>query len=238
MIPISHVILHLGMCNAIARLAPQTQIALRVQVRDKIGDSQVNRVYQVTRGDESVLIVEFDSQRGIYSLQVNAPKYGCGVVDYLALLPDLHRSIHEDLRPVGDVPLPTPVLLDGTAPPSFLYAQPTFVVLDKSTAICNKPIGAQIPTPIRYENDQNGFYVWLPTNQLVSAIGSQQLAVRLRTATGEYHYIKIPLKYPTPWTGWPGSIEFNVTSNNIDGIATDPVDTLLCPRILITTINS
>lgn len=238
MIPISHVILHLGMCNAIARLNPQAQVAIRVQVRDKIGDPQVNRVYHVTRGDDPELIVEFDSQRGIYRLQVNAPKYNCSTVDYFTLLPGLNRSIRENLLPVGSVPLPTPLLLGGTAPPSFLYAQPTFVVLNKSEAICKKPIGAQIPTQIRYENDQTGFYVWLPTTPLVSAIGSQQLAVRLRTATGEYHYIKLPFTYPTPWTGWPGSITFNVTSDDIDTIATDPADTLLCPKLYITSINT
>ena len=235
--PAAHVVLHLGMCNAIARLPSQTPIAIRVQVTDRAKLFHVKKVYHITRGTDPELIVEFDSQQGVYHLQVNALKYGCSTSDFFTLFPGLTRNIRETLHS-GSMAPPTPLLLAGTAPPSFLYAQPTFVVLDKSTAICNKPIGALLPVPIVTENDQTAFYVWLPTSTPTVAPDSRTIALRLRTATGEFHYIRLPTKYPTPWYGWPDTVTFNVSSDALDAWAGKPVNTLLCPHLLMTSVRS
>jgi hypothetical protein len=226
----AHVILHVGLCNAIARAGPSTTIALRVRLADRIGRPQVDRVYRVERGSEDEAIVEFDSAFGIYSLTVEAPKYRCSASDYLFFIEGQGRSITEKLSDAPPPSPPKPVLLSGTAPQSFLYVTPTFVLFDKSQAVCNKPIPAPLPTSATVENDQDSYYVWLNPDPS-AALGSQQLALRLRTPTHQYHYVRVPVPFPIPWTGWPTSIALNVTEDMVDGIASDPVDTLLCPKM-------
>jgi hypothetical protein len=226
----AHVILHVGFCNAIARAAPQTTIALRVHVADRIGRSEVNQIYRVEHGDDSEAVVEFDAPFGIHSFEVDAPKYRCAATDYLFFISGLDRSISEKL---SDPPVPPPrkpVLLSGTAPQSFLYVQPTFVLFDKSQATCNKPVPPPLPEQIVVENDQDGYYSWLYPDPS-AAPGTQQLALRLRTPTHQYHYVRIPIPFPIPWTGWPTSIQFNVTQDMVDALAGDATDTLLCPKL-------
>ncbi len=65
----------------------------------------------------------------------------------------------------------------------------------------------------------------------VAAPNSQQLALRLRTPTHQYHYVRLPVPFPVPWGGWPTSITIDVTEDMVDSLASDPVDTLLCPKM-------
>ena len=227
---LSHVILHVGFCNAIARVAPQTTIALRVRLADRIGRVQLDRVYRVERGDAAEANVEFDSSFGIYSLDLETPKYRCSAADYLFFMSDHDRNITEKLSDAPAPLPPKPVLLSGTAPQSFLYVQPTFVFFDKSQAICDKPLPPPLPTNISVENDQDAYYASLFAD-VTAPPDSLQLALRLRTATHQYHYVRIHLPFPIPWAGWPTSIQLNVTEDMIDGLATDPVGTLLCPKM-------
>lgn len=217
-------------CNAIARVASQTPIALRVRVADRIGRPQLDHVYRVERGDEDEAIVEFDNAFGIYSLRVDAPKYHCSATDYLYFIAEQDRSVTERLQDAPASAPPKPVLLSGTAPQSFLYVAPTFVLFDKTQAICNKPIPQTLATNIMVENDQDAYYASLYADPS-AAPASQQLALRLRTPTHTYHYVRIPIPFPIPWTGWPSSITLNVTEDMVDALATDPVDTLLCPKM-------
>lgn len=226
----AHVILHVAFCNAIARVAPETTIALRIRLADRIGRTQVDRVYRVERGSEDQAIVEFDSAFGIYSLAVEAPKYRCAASDYLFFIEGQNRSIAEKLSDPPAPSPPKPVLLSGTAPQSFLYVTPTFVLFDKTQATCNKPIPTSLTTNATVENDQDSYYVWLYPDPS-AALGSQQLVLRLRTPTHQYHYVRVPIPFPIPWTGWPTSITLNVTEDMVDGIASEPVDTLLCPKM-------
>ena len=230
MLPAAHVILHVAFCNAILRAAPQTTIALRVHVSDRIGRPQLDRVYRVARGDESEAIVEFDSAFGVYALQVEAPKYRCSASDYLFFITGQTRSINAKLSDASTVAPRRPMLLSGTAPQSFLYVQPTFVLFDKSQVACNKPLGQPLPTDAVVENDQDSYYVELYADPS-AAYGSQQLALRLRTPTHQYHYVRIPITFPVPWNGWPVSVTLNVTEDMVDGLATEPTDTLLCPKM-------
>ena len=93
----AHVILHAAFCNAIARLPAQTPIALRVHLIDRFGKTQIDRVFRVERGDETESVVEFDSAFGIYSLDVEAPKYRCSASDYLFFIAGFDRSVTEKL---------------------------------------------------------------------------------------------------------------------------------------------
>ncbi|MBV8067583.1 MAG: hypothetical protein JO113_06380 [Candidatus Eremiobacteraeota bacterium] len=233
----AHVILHIGFCNAIARASSQATIALHVRVADRIGRTQLDRVYRIERGDESEALVEFDSAFGIYSLEIAAPKYRCSASDYLFFIAGHDRNVSERLN---DAPSPgpfdsaqgrrQPVLLSGTAPQSFIYVAPTFVLFDKSLAACNKPLPPPLPEQIVVENDQDAYYAGLYPDA-AAPTGSQQLALRLRTPTHQYHYVRIPIPFPIPWSGWPSSIQFNVSEEMVDSLAGDPVDTLLCPKL-------
>ncbi len=230
MLPPSHVILHVGYCAAIARATPETTVALHVRLSDRIGRLQIDRVYRVERGDEGEAIVELDSSFGIFKLDVEAPAYRCSAEDYLFFIPGHDRSINEKLADAPAPPPGKPVLLSGTAPQSFLYVAPTYLLFQKSQAVCNKPIPPQLPEQIVVENDQDAYYAWFYPDSS-AAPGSQQLALRLRTPTHQYHYVRIPIPFPVPWSGWPASIQFNVTEDMVDSLAGNPVDTLLCPKL-------
>jgi len=229
MLPLAHVVLHVGFCSAIGRAPSGTPIALRVHLADRIGRAQVDRTFRVERGDDAEAIIEFDSAFGIYRLDVAAPKYGCAATDYLFFISGHNRSVIEKL---ADPPLPSParpVLLSGTAPQSFLYVQPTFVIFDKSAVDCGKPIPQPLQSDITVENDQDAYYA---TFASVSGSGAPQLlALRLRTTTHQYHYVRLPIPFPVPWGGWPTSITFNVTEDMVDGLAGEKTGTLLCPKL-------
>lgn len=226
----AHVILHVAFCGAIARAPADATIALRVHLVDHTGRTQVDRAYRVERGDEGQAVVEFDSAFGIYRLDVVASKYRCAATDYLFFIAGHDRSVSEKLSDPPGPPPPTPVLLSGEAPQSFLYVQPTFVLFDKSQVACGKPLPAPLATQISVENDQDGYYASLYADSS-AAPGSQQLALRLKTPTHQYHYVRVPIPFPVAWSGWPQSIQFNVTQDMVDSLAGDPVNTLLCPKL-------
>ncbi|MGA8575095.1 MAG: hypothetical protein WB609_05310 [Candidatus Cybelea sp.] len=230
MLALSHVILHAGFCGAIARLPADTTVALHVHLADRVGRSQVERVYRVQRGDESEAIVEFDSAFGTYRLDLAAPRYRCSATDYLFFIAGNDRSVTEKLADASAPAAPAPVLLSGTAPQSFLYVTPTFVLFDKSQSVCDKALPQPLPTNVAVENDQDGYYVSLYPDPSASP-GSQQLALRLRTPTHQYHYVRVPISFPMPPSGWPTNVRLDVTEDMIDGLAGDPVNTLLCPKM-------
>jgi hypothetical protein len=166
----------------------------------------------------------------MYALQLQAPKYGCSASDYLFFIGGQTRSITERLNDASTAAARKPMLLSGTAPQSFLYVQPTFVLFNKSQVTCNKPVGQPLPTDAVVENDQDSYYVELYADPS-AAYGSQQLALRLRTPTHQYHYVRIPIAFPAPWGGWPMNVILNITEDMVDGLATEPTDTLLCPKM-------
>jgi hypothetical protein len=230
MVGLSHVVLHIGFCAAIARAQANTTIAVSVRLTDRIGRTQFARRYRVPRGDDAEAVVEFDSGFGIYRLDVDAPKYRCSVSDYLYFIPEHDRAIAERLEDRPGPP-PRPVLLSGTAPQSFLYVAPTFVLFDKRAVACDKPIVPPLTAHIAVENDQDAYYASFYSDSSTDTGTPQLLALRLRTPTHQYHYVRIPIPFPIPWGGWPNSIQFNVTEEMLDSLAGDPVNTLLCPKL-------
>jgi hypothetical protein len=230
MFALAHVILHVGLCGAIARASPDASVALRIRLTDRVGRTELDKTYRVDRGDEDQAIVEFDSPFGIHKLSIVAPQYRCSATDYLFFIAGLDRSITEKLNDAPEPAPGKPVLLSGAAPQSFLYVQPTFVLFDKSQTACNKPVPNALPAQIVVENDQDGYYTWLYADPS-AALGSQQLALRLRTPTHQYHYVRVPISFPMPWGGWPNSIRFDVTQDMVDALAGDPTNTLLCPKL-------
>lgn len=235
MLGMSHVILHLGLCSAMLKLPPQTAIATHVRVEDRIGRPWVNKTFRIERGYEATAVIEFDATPGEYKMQISAPQYNCNTMDYLYFIPDHERVISEQLVD-GPAPQVEPMLLEGTAPPSFLYVNPTYVLFDKST-MCNKPVGDPIPMHMVVENDQDSFYISIFPDASLFARGSEILAMQLQTSTGEDHYIKLKIPFPMPWGGFPSNIKFSVVEGELDSIATEPTGVLLCPKLFETSVG-
>jgi hypothetical protein len=227
---LSHVILHVGLCSAIARTSPSNQFALQVRIADMRGIVRFSQAFRIERGDDdNPKIVEFDVAPGTYEMQAVAPKYGCSFDGYLTFLDGFNRSIAANLESTAQR-APQQVLISGSSPQSFLYVNPTFVVLNKNATGCNKPVGDPVPMQVDVENDQDAYYATL-YSELPAGSPPVQLALRLKTSTHQYHYVRIPLPFPMPWGGWPAMVRFDVTQDEIDGLATQPVDTLLCLKL-------
>ena len=228
----SHVILHLGLCSAILQRPPNTTVAVHVRVLDHGGRKHVDQTFNVMRDYEPTAVVAFDVYQGEYAMEISAPAYNCNAFDYIHVLPQRDRTISEQLVE-GPPPQTRPMLLSGTAPQSFMYLQPTYVLFDKSQQ-CNKPVGDPIPVHLIVENDEDSFYIWLYPDASLYARGSEILAMQLQTPTGEYHYIRLKTPFPEAWRGWPADITFNVREDYADYIATEPTGVLLCPKLFET----
>ena len=228
MIGLSHVILHVGLCASAARAKPNATLAMRIRVVDRRNISRVAQEFRLERGDDdNPKVLEFDAPQGTYRLDVIAPKYGCSASDYLTFLPDHGRSVDISLANSSSPPS-EPLLIAGASPQSFLYVQPTFVLLDKNSAACDKPVGDPVPFQVNVENDQDAYYAALYSDPSIASHPPLQLALRLRTPTHQYHYVRVPIPFPMPWAGWPSTVQFDVTQDEIDGLASQPVGTLLC----------
>lgn len=224
----AHVILHVALCAAMARAKSDATFAVAVRIVDRRSVTRFARAFRIERGDDdNPKVVEFDAPQGVYRMDVAVAQYGCGASQYVAFLPDLTRSMAVSLASEPASPS-QPLLIDGASPPSFSYVQPAFVLFDKSAVACNKPVGEPIPFEVDVENDQDAYYASLYADSSLAARGPLQLALRLRTPTHQYHYVRVPIPFPMPWGGWPSNVRFDVTQDEIDGLASQPVDTLLC----------
>jgi len=227
---LAHVILHVGFCSAVARLRPETSIAIHVRLSDRTGRPTLDRTFRVDRGDGTEAVVEFDSSFGMYRLDVATPKYGCYASDFLVFMGDHTRAVSEQLDSAPPSP-EVPVILSGTAPQAMLYSNPTFVVFDKNAVACNKPISTPLNARINVENDQDAYYAWFYNLDATRPPDSELLALKLQTPTHQHHYVRLPIPFPMPPTRWPNSIQLNVSGEMIDALATEPTDTLLCPKM-------
>jgi hypothetical protein len=234
MVGFAHVALHLALCGSAARASAQTPVALQVRVTDRIGRPQVNQTYSVQRGYGGESVVEFDVPGGVYRLQVSAPKYHCSASDFLVFMADHNRTISEQLTQGMHAEF-LPLLLNGTTPAAFFYAHPDFVAFDKSTA-CNHPAADPVPLQADVENDQDAYYARLYLNAASVPHNPVLVAVRLRTAAAQYHYVRLPMRFPVAWSGWPMDFQLNIPEDYLDSLATEPVDTLLCPKFTVTSV--
>ena len=226
---LSHIFLHVGLCSAIARLPEQTIVPMHVRMVIPHGDPPYDKSLNLQRGDGTEAVIEFDVNRGAYHLTIDVPKYACRASSFLMILPDQNRKIVATLTDAS-VPIDTPTLLmDGTAPLSFLYVKPTYVLFDKSVT-CNMPIGPPLPSHIDPDYDQGAYYFTMYADPSLSET-PPVFAMRFRTPTGLAHYVRLPIKLPAELSSWPSNIQFNITEDMVDSLATEKTDTLLCPKI-------
>jgi len=225
-----HAVLHLTLCTAMAHAPAGTPIDVHLHAVDSTRRQTYERDFHFTRGQSSnEQTVEFDSLRGVFLMTYTAPKFNCGATNYEVFLDGESRNMRQTLvAGSGDARQPT--LLVGTAPSAFLYENPTFVLLDKSIE-CKQPVDSTLDSDFVTEYDPGSFHLWLyPTPQIL-ARGAVTLAFKLTSTTGEDQFIRLKFPYPTPWRGWPYTIQFNLPENILDGLATEDKNVLLCPKM-------
>lgn len=238
MLGMAHVALNIGLCSAITRKGPGTPVVLHLRVTDSQHSARIDKSLTFTRGTDPHTIVPIDMDRGTYLVQIRAPKYNCSVTDWIHVEPDLDRVVSETL--LDGPPKPTePMLLVGTLPLSFQSAEPTYLLFDKNAVSCNKPIVDPLASDILAERDQDAYYASIQMTPALAAKGmdSVTIALRLKTPQGDYHYIRIPMKYPQPWYGWPQVVQFNIKEDELLYLPSQPIDTLLCPHFFKTSVS-
>ncbi|MGZ3506000.1 MAG: hypothetical protein ACXWNK_13735 [Vulcanimicrobiaceae bacterium] len=234
MVGLSHIVLHVALCKAVTRLPAQTSVDLRVVMAYRVREPEMDRTFRFVRGDEDETTVEYDAPQGVYRLQISLPKqYGCSDVEYLTVLPDHDREISATLRSGISTPI-TPAIVAGAAPPATAYLHPTVVLVDKSVA-CGKDVGTPVTDGIDIENVPDAYYAKVTSPAILSSPAAHSVALRLTDASGGYHYVRVPLEFPPALNGWPTYQRLDVTTDFVDYVATQPEDTLLCPKIFRTT---
>ena len=198
---------------------------------DRIGRQQVDRVFHVERGDEGEAVVEFDSSFGIYRLDLAAPKYRCTATDYLFFIAGHDRSVSREAERSHPARRPRRRCCSRArrrnrfftcSPPSFSSTRARSHATSRFPLRCRRRSSSRTTRTVTTPGS---------TPMLRRRAGSQQFTLRLRTPTHQYHYVRVPIPFPMPWTGWPQSVQLNVTEEMVDALAADPVDTLLCPKM-------
>jgi hypothetical protein len=235
MIPTAHVVMHVAFCAAISRAPESATIPVQVTLINRIHKPNFDQTFTVPRGTGNHGTFEFDAPQGIYQIRLVSKPYNCAQIDYVSFIPDHNRNIDEKLYD-GTPPPAFPLLMMGSGPESFLYLKPQLVFFDHS-AQCNKPVGDPLTVDIRSEYDADGYYSWIYNSADLMARAPLIAAFQIPTPTGEYHYIRLKIPFPAQWGGWPYTYQFNISDGVMDTIATDPMDTLLCPRIYETSVG-
>jgi hypothetical protein len=233
---LSHVVLHVSLCNAVARAALARNVPLQVRVTDKLNRPQVEQAFQVEPGTGDKARYEIDLPFGTYRLAMDAKVKNatCSAVEYFTVLPQHNRSVSVDLRDGRPVHPIVPMIVMGESPFSFSYVQPTLMVFGKQVT-CNGPVGNPVTADIRVETDADGYYASIFPNPALAQALPAVVAMQLKDSQGGYHYVRLPGQ--VFFSSWPSILTFNVSEDVIDYVADKPEDTLLCPRMYKTTVQ-
>ena len=225
---LTHVVMHLSLCTAMAHAPSGTPMHVTMHAQDRTGRLTFDRQFTITRGSSDTETVEFAAPYGTYRTVIAAPEFKCSTGDFLVFRPPHERNLKETLSE-GPPKWPRPTILFGEAPQAFLSAQPTFVLLDAKTK-CNQEVDSTIPGDIRVEYDPDSFFVTM-YNTTGAPIDSQLLALQVQTSTGDTQYLSLKTTFPLPWPGWPVTYEFNLKDDTFDALATMQKGVLLCPKL-------
>lgn len=228
---LSHVILHVALCNAAVRMKAQTAMLVHVSVVDRINRNAVDQDFRIVREDGSTATLAFDMPWGVYraNVEMKAGKTSCYAAKYFAVVVDHNRTLDLTLHKNRSRPI-VPALIYGAAPFAFAYVTPTVEVFDKSVK-CNGPVGDPLDAGVVTQNDADGFYATITPTRDLAAHAPLVVAVRLTDSRGDYHYIKVPTNFISFSSIWPSSGTINANENIIDYMTGKPEDTLLCPRL-------
>lgn len=227
---LSHIVMHFALCNAAARMGPQAELPVHVTVTDRINRDVIDQDAKVLRYEGNTSSIEFDMPWGIYrtTVQMRAGKSTCSARQYFSVLLDHNRSVTIHLQD-GRQLQPVPTLIQGTAPFSYSYVNPTVMVFGSDTK-CNGAVGNPIDAGIEQDNDSDAFYAYVYPTPALARSRSFTVAIRLKDSQGGYHYLRVPGNFLTMSSSWPSSGQMNVTEDVVDYVADKPEDTLLCPR--------
>lgn len=226
---LAHAVYHLALCSAMMHAPAGTPMALHLHGTDATQRQTYDKEFTLTRGESAEQMIEFDSPRGVFRITVTAPKYNCSSTSYQVFLDGETRNVKETLTAGHPAPR-QPTLLVGTAPQAFIFQNPTFVLLDKSIA-CDKPVDSTLDADMVTEYDASSFHLWLYPTPAILARGAVTVAFKLTSSTGDDQYVRLKFPYPQPWHGWPFTLQFNLPENIVDWLASQPKETLLCPKI-------
>ncbi len=233
MIGFSHLILHVALCRGPAKMAGKP-LDVRVVMAYRVSQPEMDRTFRVTRDEGGQADVEFDAMQGIYLMKVTQVGTGCGSNDFVTVLSEHDRAISVQLQSPPSI-AKTAALIGGSAPPSFSYVRPAIVYF-KKPAECNAAIGTPLTDGITFTNDLDAFYASVRPAGVMLDPKAYVIALRLRTATGGFHYLRVPVDVPSSAQMWPNYAKIDVGSNLIDYAASKPFDTLLCPRVNKTSV--
>ena len=233
--PLSHIAMHIALCNSVAREAAHRDVPVRVVLTDKLGRTAFDQRFAVEKGTTGSAPVEFDVPFGVYKADISAAS--CATIQYFSVLADINRTVDVSLdegRPRNPDP---PAIVQGSSPFEFSYVQPTVLVFPK-TLKCNDPIPDPLNADIHMQNSDTSYYASIYPNQVLAQNAPVVLAVRLNDSHGGYQYVRVPIGdaigYRTPW---PSIGQVSITPSLIDEIANKPEDTLLCLRMTKITVG-
>jgi hypothetical protein len=233
---LSHVALQLALCSNVTSVPPATVEPVEVRMAYPRGEPEFDKTFKFVAGEGSQAFAEFDIRSGEYRLEIIAPKLGCSAEEFVTILPERNRKLVETLAPGPPPPIRPQIMISGTAPISFLYTKPTYVLIDKSVT-CDQPVLTPALAPVDYVYDQGAYYLHMYGDPALAAT-APVIALRLRTPTGLKHYVRVPEKYAELVRGgWPGGFRLDLPEEFIDEIATDKTDTLLCKKFWETTVH-
>ncbi len=229
---LSHVVLHVTLCQAAMRVKPQAVIPMQLLVTDRVNRHIVEQQFKLVREINNTANVAFDMPWGIYRVDMQAKAAGavCSTEEYFAVVMDHNRQLDVTLQNGPVRPGRVPTLVMGAAPFAFAYVQPTVVAFDKSQQ-CNQPVGEPLNANISLTNDSDAYYGQFFPNAQLAPHAPLVVAVRLTDARGNFKYVRISGDFLSASSGWPSSGTFNVDENVIDYVSDKPEDTLLCPKM-------
>lgn len=232
MFGLSHVALHVALCKTAASLPAKAPLSMRLLLTYSRGrDPAINRVFALHRDSDGTALVEFDAQQGVYRLTATLQSPRCAAVQYVAVLPEHDRDVTIALKE-GPALLPpiSPAIVAGDSP---AYEQPTVVLFSRPLK-CDEAVGHFASDPIVLETSAQGYYASIFSLAGIMDRKSRMAALRLTDSSGGYHYIRLPLFFPTSNQGFAGFERFNVNDDDLQFAAGKPEDTLLCPRLTST----
>jgi hypothetical protein len=226
----------MALCSAASNLPGDAVIPIRVRMAYRVGDPELDKTFKVATDGTTSAFVEFDIRQGQYLLIAEAPSLHCAATRFVSVIKDQNRKLVLALVPSPPPKIRPEYLMDGTAPISFLYTKPTYVLIDKSVA-CGAPVTTPKVADMDYEYDQGAYYLWMYGDPAIAAT-DPTLAIRLRTPTGLAHYIRIHIPYEAAvQPGWPGSMRFDISEDMIDSLVTEKTGVLLCPKMWETSVG-
>ena len=233
---LSHIVMHVALCNSTAAQAASRDVPVRVVLTDKLDRVAFDQKFKIEQGTKREAPIEFDMPFGLYLVKIATPT--CSGVQFLSVLADVNRGFPISLQEGrAQMPESAPAFVEGTAPFEFSYVQPLVMVFPHSVK-CDGPIGDPIDANIQMDNEPNSYYATIYPSRVLEQNAPVTLVVRMNDSHGGYQYLRVPIgdNVGTP-TRWPSIGQLNISAGLIDALASKPEDTLLCVRMMKTTVN-